>query len=312
MIEAVSAVTVSSGSQWALSLSHNDLGSAFLDEISVDSVLLHLGLPTPLCYLCRSGGGQGYFRGLNYEDVFEKLAQTGAFCQEVAVRRAQIASFIRCHNRTDHLEVLATTSARVNSLLAQINATAACIMSQFAGSESLQWDVTLFSSIHSKGSSRLPRDFLGRTLLHQILDEAPDSILTFQPWAFFAEAIGGRSFQVQDLFGRTILHIACQKGLYRFVEVALGEGADPSATTICKSLPIHYAAAGGCTEICQELLKHMERSGIDEEDSFGYEPWDYARRDGYTKVAELLAKAAEEQPSSDTEGQLSSDTEDTA
>lgn len=109
---------------------------------------------------------------------------------------------------------------------------------------------------------KAPMDCLGRTGLHQALDAVPtlekryekrgsvslgqlETFVSDQPLDYINQ---------QDILGRTLLHLACEKGWEQGVRKLLEKGADPSLQTAYGSLPLHYAAAVGHVEITRMLL----------------------------------------------------------
>ena len=91
------------------------------------------------------------------------------------------------------------------------------------------------------------QDCLGRSTLLQCLDEVvgcpkDDDLIVLRrnPPHF--------DLDLQDLLGRTALHIACEKGWTLFVEVLLELGADPGVVTVFGHLPLHYAATANAQE----------------------------------------------------------------
>lgn len=109
---------------------------------------------------------------------------------------------------------------------------------------------------------KAPIDCLGRTGLHQALDAVPTlerryeqqrSILLNQLETFVSDQPLDYINQ-QDILGRTLLHLACEKGWEQGVRRLLEKGADPSLQTAYGSLPLHYAAAVGHVQITLMLL----------------------------------------------------------
>ncbi|KAJ4287692.1 hypothetical protein N0V90_012395 [Kalmusia sp. IMI 367209] len=108
-------------------------------------------------------------------------------------------------------------------------------------------------------------DCLGRTGLHQALDTISTLDLQYDQlkalmFAQLDHLISGYSLDYinqQDILGRTLLHLACQKGWTVGVRKLLEKGADPSLKTMYGSLPLHYAAASGYLGIATMLQPHM-------------------------------------------------------
>ncbi|KAF3003437.1 hypothetical protein E8E13_001880 [Curvularia kusanoi] len=122
-------------------------------------------------------------------------------------------------------------------------------------------------------------DCLKRTQIHRMLDQAMDreSGLEFHGWAY-DHLRGGTGVNHTDVLGRSVLHLACQKGFEYGVTKLLADGANPSIKTVYGSLPLHYAAANGFASICEMLLQHMGSEELDAEDDFGMTALDYAEK----------------------------------
>jgi len=131
-------------------------------------------------------------------------------------------------------------------------------------------------------------DCLGRTQLHRLLDQIDPSDLE-EDW-ILRECIESRSdegFDVQDVLGRTPLHIACQKGWVHGVSSMLQHGADSSVSTIYGSLTLHYAAAQGSHHIYQLLSMNRDNVDFEARDCAEKTPFQYAELWGYEDIARL-------------------------
>jgi hypothetical protein len=140
------------------------------------------------------------------------------------------------------------------------------------------------------------QDCLGRTHLHRLLDE---SINFKEPedeehLEILIDLLDRQDFDIdhQDYFGRTLLHLACQKGWLEGVKTLLECEADPSLRTAWHSLPLHFAAAKGSFAICKLLLEYRNQIDIDGFDKIGMTARSYARNKGHTSVQALLHSAS--------------------
>ena len=109
---------------------------------------------------------------------------------------------------------------------------------------------------------KAPMDCLGRTGLHQALDAVATletqyyqrrSTLLEQLETFISDEPLEHINQ-RDILGRTLLHVACEKGWTAGVRKLLAKGAEPNLKTAYGSTPLHYAAAGEHYDIVQMLL----------------------------------------------------------
>ncbi|CAO2658783.1 Nn.00g065060.m01.CDS01 [Neocucurbitaria sp. VM-36] len=96
-------------------------------------------------------------------------------------------------------------------------------------------------------------DCLQRTPVHQWLD-AVTHTLTDTDTQILQQSITMTDLNQQDVLGRSLLHIACQKAWTGGVKALLHIGADPKLPTCYGHLPLHYAAANGSSYICKLLL----------------------------------------------------------
>jgi hypothetical protein len=136
-------------------------------------------------------------------------------------------------------------------------------------------------------------DCLKRTRLHRMLDQVTEGNIF---WGEFNEdlddMIEGGDIDHTDYLGRSVLHLACQKGWKIGVKTLLDNGADPSAETSYGSLPLHYAAAKGFLKICMLLLEHKDRFDVEWKDCTWWTALDYAANKGHDSVACLLGSAS--------------------
>ena len=214
--------------------------------------------------------------------------QEGAVCQEL-ILQVQIYSLFSCIDWDSHAGSIRDISARIHSLGISIDATATRMMGENRDTSAPAVNMNFFSSFRDQGDNNTPLDFLGRTIVHQLIDspnfwnDCPND-LECEPF------INAKSVQIQDRLGRTMLHLLCQKGAYYCIKEVLETGADPSATTIFGHLPLHYAAQRGDLDICELLLEYEELFDIDQKDNLGGTAIVYATRERHTGVEELLIK----------------------
>ncbi|KAH6639525.1 ankyrin repeat-containing domain protein [Boeremia exigua] len=134
-------------------------------------------------------------------------------------------------------------------------------------------------------------DCLGRTQLHRLLDQTHPSDID-DDWILL-EVLRTRADEgqnTQDILGRSLLHVACQKDWERGVRLLLQEGASPGVITVYGSLPLHYAAAQGSVSICKLLLQHENEFDIEAKDCAGKTAKHYAQLWGHRDVSDLLAE----------------------
>jgi hypothetical protein len=142
-------------------------------------------------------------------------------------------------------------------------------------------------------------DCLGRSMLHMYMDFMLDWNC-YEDYGFNIDT--SELKDGQDILGRTALVIACQAEWEDAVELLLEEQADPGLATMYGSLPLHYAAANGSYDICEQLLSHKTRFDIKAKDFKGMTALDWAKEKGNEDVVELLsaeyvaAAGAEQEP----------------
>jgi hypothetical protein len=93
---------------------------------------------------------------------------------------------------------------------------------------------------------------------------------------------------VQDALGRTMLHSACQQNWTAGARLLLAAGAKRSVPTEYGSLPLHYAVANGCLEMCELLLCWGAKDDLDVRDHAGLVACDYAQRRSFHHITALL------------------------
>jgi hypothetical protein len=296
--------------QLALS-SQSELRSALSDQISFRSLLSNLPTLMKSCHLCEKEweeedeeeGEKTYEKSREHlwssnssfvEATIEYFKQAGAICQEVLVRQAQVSAMICCGSWNHHISQIADCSAQIYSKILSINARAISMLGEAKYSSISTQQANWFCLLPGQDENNTSRDFLGRTVSHQLVDLGEKVCSTW------LEDFIESPCQVQDRLGRTLLHLLCQKGSYECVERSLQIGADPSATTIYGHLPLHYAAQRGDYDMCNLLLRYKEKFDIEQEDEFGRTAYDYASVEDHRHVKLLLKDAAEEQRTSRT------------
>jgi len=140
-----------------------------------------------------------------------------------------------------------------------------------------------------------PKDCLGRTPLLYVLDNEDHCDSLPVKALLQADGIDGlpdfmHNINRQDILGRTALHVACQKRRVWVVQELLKLGASPWIRTITGSLPLHYAASEGLTQICSELLRVQGDNGV-LVDKRGFSPLDYALEHHHTDTIVYLVES---------------------
>jgi hypothetical protein len=306
-------------------LSQNELRTALSSQISIRSVLSSLHTPKRWCHLCEKQWEQQREQQREkedeeesektceksrenpwsssssvVEDTIEDFKQTGAICQEVLVRQAQVSAMIRCAWCDYHFDQIEDYSAQIYSRMLSITATAISMMGEakLPGISTQRANQFWFRPVQNENNTA--RDFLDRSIAHQMFDHLSYKAARFlrpeQSKMFEVESL----YQVQDRLGRTLLHLLCQKGPYEWIKRSLQIGADPSASTIYGHLPLHYAAQRGDYNICTLLLSYKGRFNIEQKDKFGRAAYVYAACANHSGVKSLLKNAADGQRMSRT------------
>jgi hypothetical protein len=249
------------------------------------------------CYLCNEDWeeeeemlARSYLSN-DVQDTVGRFKQAGAVCQELLLRQAQVSSFIHCSRCLSHVDGIRDISAQVHSLGMLVDATATRMIREARNIGAPTLNVNLFSPLPNQDDNNTPLDFLGRTILHRLLDRRFHEGFSRYCTLAHEALIDAQSVKVQDRLGRTQLHLLCQKGPYCCVKIALESGADPSNATIFGHLPLHYAAQRGNLKIFELLLEHKEQFDVSQEDKFSQTALRYARYEGHTEIEELLIQA---------------------
>jgi hypothetical protein len=294
-------------------LSQNEMRIALSNQILVGSVLSTLSTRLYTCHLCEKEQGRTgekirekskeyplSFNSSIEEDTIEHLEQTGAICQEVLVRYAQVSAMIHCFWQKTHVLQITDYLAQSCSRVLSMHTRAISMIGESNNPRLSTQGENLLYLIPGQGEDNISRDLLGRSILHQLLDEHADpEAIDIRLKGFQCLEVESL-YQVQDQLSRTLLHLLCHKGSYEAVERSLQMGADPSVTTIYGHLPLHYAARRGNYHMCVLLLTYKGRFNVEQEDEFGYAAYEYAADENHSDIEFLLKDAAEEQRTSRT------------
>jgi len=143
-------------------------------------------------------------------------------------------------------------------------------------------------------------DLLGRSWLHLILDVAPRASAR----ALWKDCLDVLQSKIQaddnihdgidktDILGRAVLHIACKKGYSGIAMALMDKGANPMQRATGGLVPLHFAAASGSLDICNDLLHRIPQVDIGTVDAVGRIPIDYAIANKQYPVARLLSSAS--------------------
>lgn len=94
--------------------------------------------------------------------------------------------------------------------------------------------------------------------------------------------------ELADNRGRTLLHVAAEKGHADIAAHLLGEGADPDSTDENKARPLHKAAAANHMAIAEHLV--ASGAHVNRRDNDGQSALHVAAREGAMAVLELLIR----------------------
>lgn len=104
----------------------------------------------------------------------------------------------------------------------------------------------------------------------------------------------GGNPDVQDRYGKSSVHYACERGNAKIVRVLIiGREANVHIQDNTEKTPLHYAAAGGHTQVCLLLLEQGALLYL--LDSDGNTAVDLARDNGHDTLAETLHVAQQNQ-----------------
>ncbi|KAF2833833.1 hypothetical protein CC86DRAFT_462100 [Ophiobolus disseminans] len=243
------------------------------------------------------------YRSQKDDQILKELQEHRLVCSEFLWRQTRIAALRHSkHHHSFGEENVTADLDRLKSLCAQIKDETSFVITSGGLDNYLEaclqaFDVEEFYfdeavSFQAFSGSFIGLDYCGRTPGHKCLDSLPrghNRELYLKLFQSYVE--GTNNLNKQDGLGRTLLHIACIKNWYTGVELLLQHGADPSATTVFGSFPLHYAAASGSTRLCQLLLRY--KSNTTDLDIAWFTPQDYALKEGNDEIANLLYDAGQ-------------------
>jgi hypothetical protein len=260
--------------------------SLFWATMTPDSRLID---PSQRCLFCNAHACE----------VIDNLQQNGQICTEFMARESRMSRVDRIRCSGNHREHINKEGQRLTDL-------SSLIASNAASFEELEPFVKATLTPDSTAARLLMPASLGSWLFingfHKTncLDQT-----TAQQWLdamighpvqadedFFASYVATARekglLDVQGALGRTLLHIACQKKWTAGARLLLAAGAKRSVTTEYGSLPMHYAAANGCLEMCELLLCWGAKDDLDVRDHAGFVACDYALRRSFHHITALL------------------------
>jgi hypothetical protein len=234
-------------------------------------------------------------------ELIKDLEERNLWCSEYVLRKQRIAEFIAIEDCTHHPKLHTDELRQEHDKLMRLCGTIHERLDHNFGMEvplgrvlcgPLEQLESMVPTLRSRGAHVLyyGEDCFNRHGAHRWLDSV-DQDLSDDDWPTTLMRYGTRTMEhlnEQDWFGRTPLHITCQKRWPRATRLLLDMGADPSKSTKFSSFPIHYAAANGSKLICEMLLAHKVKFNIHGTDSNGLTARDYAIGNGCTEVAKLL------------------------
>jgi ankyrin repeat protein len=105
--------------------------------------------------------------------------------------------------------------------------------------------------------------------------------------------MGGLRLSEADIYGRTALHHAAQKGHGEILAFLLSQGAQLDITANCGMTLLMAAASRGHVHVAKMLLQHMKGLGLDERDHRGWTALYCAASGGHAEmVAFLMSQGA--------------------
>jgi hypothetical protein len=250
------------------------------------------------------------------DDVVNDLRKHKLMCSEFLFRCRQLGAFYQFGHHTEHhivelgeareaLEVMCKELFSVcmsitrhvfatwfESMTTTLQRIATFLIRHVAESASRRRESNSRGAAFLATGNLRAYDCLGRNLAHHMFDASDGGengdwqfVLLAHMQSYTAE------LDEQDGFGRTVLHIACQKNYFITIEWLLQHGANPSLLTVDGHSPLHYAAAQGSIRICEMLLDRKDSFDIDQVDLVMYSARDYALRNEFDEIIDLIDKA---------------------
>jgi ankyrin repeat protein len=139
-----------------------------------------------------------------------------------------------------------------------------------------------------------PIDCLGRTWLHRSLDAAKDCKGNCLPWCQNDDLLDDLhtlgDINAQDILGRSVLLLACEKGCVDLVETLIELNARSELKTRLGTTALHHAAIKGHHKICELLIErlHADVDAVDTDDDCT--ALHYALQKEHVDVARVLLK----------------------
>jgi hypothetical protein len=248
----------------------------------VNNLRKHKLMCSELLFRCRQLAAPCYSESCpslpHHENELGKAREAQVMCQEL---------ISVCMSITRH--VFATCSESTTTTLQRI---ATFLIRHVAESASRWYECNFRQQAFLDTGNLLAYDCLGRNLVHHMFDVSNGG--EDSDWQVVLLGRGGSytiELDEQDSFGRTVLHIACQKNYFITVEFLLQDGADPSLLTVDGHSPLHYAAAQGFIRICEMLLDRKDSFDIDQRNSVDLTAHDYAYDNRFDEIVDLIDKA---------------------
>jgi hypothetical protein len=250
------------------------------------------------------------------DDVVNDLRKHKLMCSEFLFRCRQLGAFYQFEHHTEHHIVeLGEAREALEVMCKELFSVCMSITRHVFATWSEWWTTRLqriatflirhvadlasrWRESNSRGAAFLATgnlrayDCLGQNLAHHMFDASDGGkngdwqvVLLAHMQSYTAE------LDEQDGFGRTVLHIACQKNYLITIEWLLQHGANPSLLTVDDHSPLHYAAAQGFIRICEMLLDRKDSFDIDQGDSDNRTARDCAYDRRFYEIVDLIDKA---------------------
>jgi ankyrin repeat protein len=252
-------------------------------------------------------GGECPFCSAESAELIKNFRKRDLQCSEYIIRQQRIAKFIRIEDCAHHSELHRNELRQEHDTLVRLYGSMSREIDRGIPSAFNHIKKSLEGFLHGPleqldavaptlglgewwySDRYIGRDCFDRFPAHRwldLLDQDPSD----DDWSTILMRDTRIRIDAQDYFGRTLLHITCQKRWPKVTRLLLDMGADPGMATKFSSFPIHYAAANGSKLICEMLLAHKDKFNIHGTDANGLTAHDYAIRNGCTEVAELLSE----------------------